>query len=133
MDLATISLDRIRQAIAAYGDARSPAALKRGVQNALVATPVFAGAIVAAVWVWRRAHHLLRHRLQPRILAMGLQPFTVIGAERIAGALQSGLGVLRGMVLLVITLVYLGFVFAQFPWTRDCRRTWSASHSDLCR
>jgi small-conductance mechanosensitive channel len=49
---------------------------------------------------------------------MGRQPFTLVGAERIAGALHSGLGVLRGIVLLAITLVYLGFVFAQFPWTR---------------
>jgi len=118
VELATLHLARIREAITSYRNVRSPAALKRAALKTLVATLAYAVAIVVVAWVWRRAHHVLMHRLQPRIHAIGLQSFTLMGAERIAGTLRSGLGALRAIVLLAITLVYLGFVFAQFPWTR---------------
>ncbi|MGH9257593.1 MAG: mechanosensitive ion channel family protein [Vicinamibacterales bacterium] len=118
VELATIHLARMRQAITAYRAARSPAALQRAVVRALVATLMCALAIAVVLRLWHRAHHVLMHRLQPHIHAIGLQSFTLMRAEQIAATLRSGIGALRAVVLLAIALVYLGFMLAQFPATR---------------
>ena len=43
-------------------------------------------------------------------------------AERIAAALRSAIAGLRGLALLGSVLVYLGYVLAQWPWTRGLSR-----------
>ncbi len=121
-DLASVYLEHIREAIVAYREARSPAALKRGVVNALVATLVFIVAIVAFLWVWRRASQVMTPRLQPHIRAIQFQSFTVMRAESIAGVLRSAFRALRAVALLTAILIYAGVVFAQFPWTRRLSR-----------
>jgi small-conductance mechanosensitive channel len=118
MTLAIAHVARIRQAIGAYRDARSAAALQRGAVNALVATFVFTLAIVAFLWVWRRAGQVMTRRLQPHIHPIEFQSFTLIRAESIAGFVRSGFRALRALALLTVTLIYTSFVFAQFPWTR---------------
>jgi small-conductance mechanosensitive channel len=121
-DLASVYLARIRDAIGSYRDARSPAALKRGVVNVLIATLVFIVAIAAFLWVWRRAANLITPRLQPYIRAIQFQSFTVMRAESIAGVLRSAFHALRAVALLTAILIYAGVVFAQFPWTRRLSR-----------
>ena len=121
-DLASVDLAHIRDAIVAYREARSPAALKRGVVNALVATLIFIVAIAAFLWIWRRAAHEITPRLQPYIRAIQFQSFTVMRAESIAGMLRSTFRALRAVALLTAILIYAGVVFAQFPWTRRLSR-----------
>ena len=116
--LATADLARIREAIAAYRNARSPAALKRGVVNALVATVVFVVAIVAFLWGWRRADQFLTRRLKPYIHSIEVQSLTLMHSDRIARLLRSSFGVMRVVLAVAGVLVYLGLVFAQFPATR---------------
>ena len=53
VELATIHMTRIREAIAAYRDARSPAALQRAIGWTVVATLLFALAVAAVVWLWQ--------------------------------------------------------------------------------
>jgi small-conductance mechanosensitive channel len=118
MALATAHLARIRQAIAEYREARSPAALKRGAVNALMATFVFAVAIVAFLWVWRRAGLVMTRRLQPHIHSIGFQSFTLLRADSIARVVRNSFRALRAVVLLTVILIYTSFEFAQFPWTR---------------
>jgi small-conductance mechanosensitive channel len=121
-DLASVYVTHIRDAIVSYRQARSPAALKRGVVNALVATLIFIVAIAAFLWVWRRVNQVMTPRLQPYIRAIQFQSFTVMRAESIAGALRSTLRALRAVALLTAILIYAGVVFAQFPWTRHLSR-----------
>ncbi|HEY6359618.1 MAG TPA: mechanosensitive ion channel domain-containing protein [Vicinamibacterales bacterium] len=121
-ELAAVHLARLRQAIADYRGARSTGALQRGAVNALLATLALALGIVLVRWIGRWTDRFLTHRLQARIHTVGIQSFELMRAERIWGALRSGLLALQTMAFMAMALVYLGFVLAQFPWTRGVSR-----------
>jgi small-conductance mechanosensitive channel len=120
--LATAALARIREAITEYRNARSPAALKRGVVNALVATVVFGAAIVAFLWGWRRADQVLTRRLKPYIHSIEVQSFTLMHGDRIVRLLRNSFGVMRIVLAVAGALLYLGLVLAEFPATRQLSR-----------
>jgi small-conductance mechanosensitive channel len=115
-------LARVRQAIVDYRNARSARALKRDTLKSLVATIFLVLSIVALIWFWRRVDRLVARRLAGNIHGLGIQSFEVMRAEHIAGALKSGLFVLRTAIFLAVALGYLGFVLAQWPGTRGVSR-----------
>jgi small-conductance mechanosensitive channel len=117
-DLATAHAYRIQQAIAAYREARSGAALRTSALRAAIATLLLAGLVAAFLWLWRRLIRLLEGRLRARIHTVGIQSFEVMRAERIWDALRGVLTTLRAVALLMMALIYLGYVLGQFPWTR---------------
>ena len=117
-ELASAHLRQIRQAIAEYRNARSPARLKRNAINAFVATVLFIVALAGMLWALQRVDRLLMRRVQPHIHTIGIQSFTLMRAEWIESVIRSVLGTARTIVLLVLTLMYLGFVLGQFPLTR---------------
>ena len=121
-DLANAHLSRLRQAIADYRAARSAGALRRAAVNTLLATILLAVAIAVLLWSFRWLDRLLRRRLQAHIHTVGIQSFEVMRADRIWAALRSGLLGLRTVIFLVIALVYLGYVLAQWPRTRGLAR-----------
>jgi small-conductance mechanosensitive channel len=125
-ELATAHLTRLRQAVTAYRAARSPAALRQGAVNAAAATLLLALGIVL-LWQTRRwVERLMTRRLQARIHSVGIQSFELMRAERIWGALRSVLLTLQTVGGLALVLVYLGFVLAQFPWTRGSSQSMAA-------
>jgi small-conductance mechanosensitive channel len=117
-DLAAAYLVRVRQAIADYRSARSPAALRRAAASTLAATVLLALTVIVVVWFWRRLDERLTGHLQARIHTVGIQSFEVMRADRIWQALRSGLFGLRTLVFLAAGLVYVGYVLARWPWTR---------------
>ena len=124
--LAAIHLLTLRRAVADYREARSTGALQRSAVNTLVATIALALGIFVVRWSRRALDDSLTRRLQARIHTVGIQSFELMRAERIWGALHSGLLALQTMALLAMGLVYLGFVLAQFPWTRPISRNMTA-------
>jgi small-conductance mechanosensitive channel len=121
-ELAGAHLARVRQAIVDYRAARSPVALRRAAVNTLVATLVVAVGVGLLLWFWRRLDALLMGRLQARIHTVGIQSFEVMRADRIRAALSSGLVGIRTVILLATALLYLGYVLAEWPWTRGLSR-----------
>jgi small-conductance mechanosensitive channel len=113
---------RIRQAIVGYRDARSSSAIRANALKALGATAGLVVAVALLFWLFGRLDRLLTSHLRARIQTVGIQSFEVMRAERIWSALRSGLAGLRTVALLVIALVYCGFVLAQFPRTRGLSR-----------
>jgi small-conductance mechanosensitive channel len=120
--LAAIHRERLRRAVADYRDARSAAALRRGAVNTLLATLVLALGIFVVRWSRRGLDAYLTRLLHARIHTVGIQSFELMRAERIWAALHSGLLAVQTIALLAMGLVYLGFVLAQFPWTRGVSR-----------
>ncbi len=116
--LAAFALDRIRQAIADYRQARSFETLRRGILFSLGGTVAVAMALTLLVWLGRQADNLIAHRLQHRIGPLGIQSFEIMRAERIGGVLRGAIYTLRILAMLLAIFVYLDFVFAQFPWTQ---------------
>ncbi|HVQ15357.1 MAG TPA: mechanosensitive ion channel domain-containing protein, partial [Vicinamibacterales bacterium] len=117
-ELAVAHIARLREAIAGYRQARSPAALRTSAINVVGATVVLVAAALAMFWFWRWFDRLLTSRLASRIQTVGIQSFEVMRAERIWSALRNALVALRTLTLLALVLVYVGFVLAQFPRTR---------------
>ncbi len=74
------------------------------------------------MWLWRRVDALATRRLQRHVHTVGIQSFEVIGSDRIWSVLRGGLRALRTVVLLASALVYVGYVLAQWPWTRGLSR-----------
>jgi small-conductance mechanosensitive channel len=121
-ELASAHLQRVRQAIVDYRNARSASALRGAALATLLATVLLGVGLAALLWCFRWVNHLLMRRLQSRIHTVGIQSFEVMRAERIWGALQSGLRGLRTLAVLVGGLIYVGYVLAQWPWTRGAAR-----------
>ena len=121
-ELATTHMARVRDAIVGYRAARSPAALRANAIHAVTATLVLIAACLALFWFWRWFDRLVTVRLSTRIHTVGIQSFEVMRAERIWGALRSGLIALRTLTLLALVLAYTGYVLAQFPRTRGVSR-----------
>ena len=121
-ELAALYRQRIQQAIGDYRAARSGAALRRAGVNTFVGTLLLVAGVAALVWLWRRLDGLATRRLQTHIHSVGIQSFEVMRADRIWSALVAGLHGLRTVVLLATALVYVGYVLAQWPWTRGLSR-----------
>ena len=121
-DLARAHLGRVRQAIVEYRAARSPAALRRAAVVTVVATLLLAIGVGLVLWLWRWLDARLTRRLEAHVKTVGIQSFEVMRADRIRAALRSGMVGIRTIVLLVGTLVYLGYLLAAWPWTRGLSR-----------
>jgi small-conductance mechanosensitive channel len=121
-DLALSHLNRIREGIAAYREARSRPALQRDAVNVFGATVVLAVVVGLVTWFWRWADGFLTRRLRTRIQSVGIQSFELMRAERIWEATRGTLRALRTVTFMAIGLVYVGYVLAQFPWTRGVSR-----------
>jgi small-conductance mechanosensitive channel len=116
-DLALTHAQRIRQAIVEYRNSRTPAALERKAINIIVATVALLAAIVIVWWGTRRADRFFTRRWEARIKTVGIQSFEVMRADRIAGALHSVIAAVRAGSIVIILLLYVGYVLGQLPWT----------------
>ena len=125
-ELAALHLRSMQQAVTAYRAARSPEALQRAAVSVVVATLIFVAAIVALAWFWRWVDRFLTRRLQARIHTVGIQSFELMRGEQIWSALRSALFAVRTVVYLMLGLVFLGYVLAQFPWTRGLSQNMTA-------
>jgi small-conductance mechanosensitive channel len=79
-------------------------------------------AIAGLWWVRRGLDRLLARRVQGRIHAVGIQSFEVMRAEQIWTAVRRGVVALQTLIIVGGALLWAGFVFAQFPWTRGRSR-----------
>jgi small-conductance mechanosensitive channel len=116
--LAAANLDRIRQAITDYRQARNPDTLLREGLFSLGATAVLVLVMALLVWLGRRTDELIARRVQYRIGSLGIQSFEIVRAERIGNAVRRFLYAIRILLVLLAILIYLDFVLARFPWTR---------------
>jgi small-conductance mechanosensitive channel len=120
--LAAAHRYRMRQAIVDHRAARSPGALRRAAINTAIATALLAACIALLIWAWGRLDARLTRRLQDHIHDVGIQSFEVMRGERIRAGLRSVFVFVRTIVLLAGGLIYLGYVLAQWPWTRGMAR-----------
>ena len=116
-ELAKYHANSIRNAVTEYRDARTPQRLIKGALFAAAGTAAF-----ALVWwllfiSYRWAESRLLRRFQAKIDAL---PLTAIDDGRLAleHRLRTALDALRWLVRLILLVLWLEFVLAQFPWTR---------------
>ena len=125
-DLATGHVQRIRQAIVEYREARTEAALERDAINIAIATVAVLIALAVVVLGTRRIDRYLTERLHERIRTVGIQSFEVMRAERIWNALHNLIAGARTLVIAIVILLYAGYALSQLPWTRGSSRNMAA-------
>lgn len=121
-ELAAAHMNRIKDAIRDYRDARTPAAIRRAAVNTAWSTAALAVTIGLLIWFWRAVDRLMRRRLQTRIHSVGIQSFEVMRADKIWAGLRNAMLAVRMIVFLGCLLVYLGFTLGQWPLTRGFAR-----------
>ena len=121
-ELARANIQRIREVIEEYRRSRRPDNLIKDGYYSLAATVVLILALALFNWLTRRLDTLMENRLHSRIQSLGIQSFEIVRAERIWAALRGALKTVRGIIILALTLTYLHFVSALFPWTRNIAR-----------
>jgi small-conductance mechanosensitive channel len=116
--LARAHLARIQYGITLYRNNRTAAAVWRSLTRVLIATGLLLAGIVVLWWLRRRVDSFLVSRLDARIRSVETQSFKVMPAERIWDAVRNALQAVRTLLVLAISLLYAGYVLAQFPMTR---------------
>jgi small-conductance mechanosensitive channel len=121
-ELAEAHVRTIRQAIADYRAARTSEALQTATTRAVTATVIAIATVAVLALLGRRVDRLLASRLRGHVKTVGIQSFEVMRADQILTGVRSALFAVRTGLLLAIGLVNLGYVLAQFPWTRGLSR-----------
>lgn len=116
--LATTYVERIQEAIADYRRNRSPAAIRTAAIRATLATVIFVPALWLVLWLARRLRRLLESRYKQRVRAVAIQSFQILQAQQIWSSVQTLLGVVRALAVVVLSYLYLHFVLGLFPWTQ---------------
>jgi small-conductance mechanosensitive channel len=119
VDLANTHLVRVRQAVQEYREARTPAALRRGLIESIVATVVLVLA-VAVLWVvtrWLRRH--LGQWIRSRVHATPMESLELVRGDRIAETSRQALHLLAGVIFIGLVFEYLSFTLSLFPGTRS--------------
>jgi small-conductance mechanosensitive channel len=116
--LAAVIQQRIAMALEAYHRDRTPAAIRKSVVSALVATVLALGLGIVLRWLFGAIGRLVERRLASHLAAFETKSFQIVRAEQLGRAV---LGVVRGLRLLA--MLAIGFVWLQqglgfFPWTR---------------
>jgi len=115
--LADAYRTRMREAIATYRKVRSPRALLTSARQAAIAT-VFAILLVFLIWRFLRwMHHWLERRYAGRVRSVSIRSFEILRADTIWGLLKGAVGFLRVVSIILLTVLYLRYAFALFPWT----------------
>lgn len=115
--LANIHARRISAAVETYRQARTPKQLLRGILIAIGATAAFAAIWWLLFMIYRWAESRLLRHLQKKLDALALATIDD-GHLALQRRLQSGLHGLRWLVRVLLLLLWLEIVLAQFPWTR---------------
>src|SRR5262245_16076533 len=112
------ALIRIKEAIAAYRNARSPRALLLGAGYALGAIVLLALLLRVIRGGFRRLEAIADRRFRSRIEALEAKSHQIVQARQLRVALQSLLKGLFLLAVLVPSYLCLQFVLGLFPWTR---------------
>jgi small-conductance mechanosensitive channel len=120
--LAAAHVQRLREAVVRYREARSPGAIRASAINIATATVVVLAVILLVWWSSRHVEAYLNRRWHARIKTVGIQSFEVVRAERIWEAVQNALLTIRLIIIGGSLLMYVGYVLAQLPWTRGMSR-----------
>lgn len=116
--LAAVYLEKIRETIIDYRQARTPGALLKGALYITLATFAFLFFLWSGRHVVRRFDAILERRLSAKLEGLESQSFQIIRADQLWITLKGTLNFLWLAGSVLTGLWYLDFVFSMMPWTR---------------
>jgi len=116
--LASVYLEKIRETIIAYRQARTPKALIVDTLYIIFATFAF----LIFLWLGRRGIRrfdaMLERRLSAKLEELESQSFQIIRAKQLSTTLKNALNFLWLAGSVLVGLWYLNFALSMLPWTR---------------
>jgi len=123
--LAALYVPRIEQALSAYREARAPAVVWRGAQQAAAATLLLLAAIALALAGLGRLDRRISRGFDERIRSVQIQSFEIVRAQRLRGLLRGATRLVRFGVTGALVYAWLQFVLGRFAQTRSlAERLW---------
>jgi small-conductance mechanosensitive channel len=122
-ELAQARAEAIAQALERTAFTTNVRALLLGLFYSLLATVVLVLVLRLLNHVFPRVQRLLRVWQRSRLQALRVQSLEIVSAERIARLVGGLVSLLRLVLTLLVSYVYLLLVFSFFPWTRGVARS----------
>jgi small-conductance mechanosensitive channel len=116
--LAPVYVTRIRRAIEEYRDARNRTRLVASIGRAAAAVVIAAVLLVLLLWLLRRGEAAIQRTFDRRTGTLTAESRQILRVERLWQSLRGVLGLIRVAAVLLLVLLLLQYVLAQFPWTR---------------
>jgi small-conductance mechanosensitive channel len=116
--LAIVYIEKIRQAVESYRQARSQKNITRGIVYACVYTIALIVIIFLVVRLFRKLHSKLERSIKEKLRSLEMKSARVIGVGEAWSAIEDGLKMVRFVVVLVLFYLYLETVLRLFPWSR---------------
>jgi small-conductance mechanosensitive channel len=116
--LATVYLEKIKEAIKEYRLDRSPRRLLRSGLQAAGATAGFVALLLLFLWLYRKLMSLIESKTKAKILLLQAKSRDLLPAERLGKTLASFLRASRLLLVAMLAYLFLNIVLSLFPWTR---------------
>jgi small-conductance mechanosensitive channel len=110
--------DKLRQVVVETQEARSLRLILRSLAAAAVATGIFIALLWGMAYLRRRLLRKLPDLMHRHTQALKIGRVQVIDANYLYPLVSRLLGVLRWLVVLLLTYEWLGFILSRFPYTR---------------
>ena len=115
---ANVARDAIVSAIARWRADREPAAIQKGILQALAIAASLLALLLLVLVLGRRFDALMEQRVHRRIHHVQIESYKLIDAEMIWRALRAGLRTAVVLFVLGAGIFAVGLALRQFPWTR---------------
>jgi len=117
--VASLYREAIADALERFRVDRNPAALRRGLRDALVIAGSLVAFLALLVLLGRRVDAAVARRLHRHIRKVRLKSFKIINSETMWSAVRGTLRALRAVLALAACFVAAGLALQRFPWTRS--------------
>lgn len=117
--MVRIYTELIGDAITNYRLERQPDRLLRAWTRVLVATAVFAVALVLLLWIARRLSSVLEQRVKPKLESASAPALELIPGARAWSMLAAAVRGIRFLLVALSVYLYAQFSLIQFPHTRS--------------
>ncbi len=115
---AELIVEKIKQLIRDYRQERMPAEIKRNVLKSLVAAILLIITLIIFSWIFRRLNVLFKRRIKTKIDTLENVSFKLIQSDQLLKVLHVAYSIIRVFLILIITISFVDYILALFPWTK---------------
>jgi small-conductance mechanosensitive channel len=115
---AEVVVEKIKSVIRTYRLERQPAVIKDNVRKAVIATGLLFICLIFFIWLFKRLNEAFKQRIKTRIDALENVSFKLIQSNQLLKILHVLYRIIRVILMAIITISFLDYILALFPWTK---------------
>lgn len=116
---AEITTAKIKEIIKLYRHERTPSVIKANALKALIGVVLLIAILVIFSWLFRKLNEAFKRRIQTKIEHLENVSFKLIQSDQLIRILQILYQTIKVILILVITIGFIDYVLALFPWTKS--------------